>query len=118
MGSQRPAERFVRCDSIGLALPRVRSTPHNIGGLPPYRDLGQKNSNPLTSLFCASCQRAFSTDGLADRSAYGQIIMGSRCAPNLCLALMAPSSAPHNQLLPIRQLLYAITVWAQSSPRA
>jgi hypothetical protein len=32
MGSQRPVERLVRCDSIGLALPRVRSTPHNIGG--------------------------------------------------------------------------------------
>ena len=42
MGSQRPAERLVRRVSIGLDLPRVRSTPHNIGGLPPYRDLGQK----------------------------------------------------------------------------
>jgi hypothetical protein len=42
MGSQRPDERLVRCDSIGLALSRVRSTPHNIGGFPPHRDLGQK----------------------------------------------------------------------------
>ena len=42
MGSQRPAERLVRCDSIGLALPRVRSTPHKIGDLPPYRNLGKK----------------------------------------------------------------------------
>ena len=42
MGSQRPAERLVRCDSTGLALPRVRCTPHYIGGLPPYRDLGEK----------------------------------------------------------------------------
>ena len=42
MGSQRPAGRLVRCDSIGLALSRVRSTPHNIGGLLPYRNLGKK----------------------------------------------------------------------------
>ena len=27
MGSQRPAERLVRCDSIGFALPRVRTAP-------------------------------------------------------------------------------------------
>jgi hypothetical protein len=43
--------------------------------------------------------------GLTDRSAHGQIIMGSRCAPDLCLVLTAPSSAPHNQLLPIRQVM-------------
>jgi hypothetical protein len=42
MESQRPAERLVRCDSIGLALPRVRSTPHKIGGLPPYLNLDKK----------------------------------------------------------------------------
>ena len=42
MGSPRPAVQLVRCDSIGLASPRVRSTPHNIGGLPPYGDLGEK----------------------------------------------------------------------------
>ena len=42
MGSPRPSVQLVRCDSIGLASPRVRSTPHNIGGLPPYGDLGEK----------------------------------------------------------------------------
>ena len=31
--------------------------------------------------------------------------MGSACAPQLCLALMTPSSAPHYQLLPIRQVM-------------
>jgi hypothetical protein len=42
MGSWRRTERLNRCDSIGLALPGVRSTPHNIGGLPAYRDRGKK----------------------------------------------------------------------------
>jgi hypothetical protein len=42
MGSWRRTERLIRCDSIGLALPRIGSTPHNIGGLPPYCDRGKK----------------------------------------------------------------------------
>jgi hypothetical protein len=42
MGSLQPAVQLVRCDSVGLALPRVPYTPHNIGDLPPYCDLGEK----------------------------------------------------------------------------
>ena len=62
MGTQRPTAQVVRRDLSGLALPRVCSTPHNIGGLPPYSDLA-KNSNPLTSSFFTSRQSVFSTDG-------------------------------------------------------
>ena len=41
--------------------------------------------------------------------------MGSARAPDPCLALMAPSSAPHYELLPIRQELYAISVWLHAA---
>ncbi len=42
MGTPRPTAQVVRRDSSGLALPRVCSTPHNIGGIPPYSDFGEK----------------------------------------------------------------------------
>jgi hypothetical protein len=61
MGSWRLAERLIRCVSIGLALRRVRSAPHNIGDLTPCGDLGKK-FKPLTSLFCH-----ISAEGIFDR---------------------------------------------------
>ena len=42
MGTPWPTAQVVRRDSSGLALPRVCSTPHNLGGLPPYSDFGEK----------------------------------------------------------------------------
>jgi hypothetical protein len=62
MGSPRAAVQLVRCDSMGLALPRVRSTPHNIGGLPPYRDLGEK-LEPVDVFVLRISPKGISTDG-------------------------------------------------------
>jgi hypothetical protein len=104
MGSQRPAERLVRCDSIGFSLRRLRSTPHNIGGLPPYSDLGQK-LEPVDVVILN-----ISPKGIFDRPVSRSLCSwpnynGEQMWAGSLLGLDRAFVSPHNQLLPIRHEL-------------
>src|SRR5437762_6101714 len=67
--------------------------------------LPTEKPKPLTSLFCRiSAEAIFDRQGSGSLR-YGQFVMGSICAPDLCPAVMVPSPAPHYQLLPIRQVM-------------